>query len=146
VVSYLPEEHKGIFRGKLQRAYSDPDYETAKTRLLEIRDELKKINRSAANSIDDGLEQTLSIHRLGLIEELGRSFTTTNLIENLNSQLAKYIRKVKRWTNPEMKARWVATAMFEIETKMRKVNDYKKLHLLRIALKSELRIKKQKVA
>jgi transposase-like protein len=146
VVSYLPEEQKDNFRGKLQRAYNEPEYQKAKLRLLEIRDELKKINRSAANSLEEGLEETLTIHRLGLVEELGGSFTTTNLIENLNSQLAKYIRKVKRWINSEMRARWTATALFEIERKMRRVNNYKKLHLLRTALKSQLKIKQQKVA
>jgi putative transposase len=146
VVSYLREEEKDIYRGKLQRAYNEPDYETARSRLLEIKEELKKINRSAANSLEEGLEETLTIHRLGLVEELGRSFTTTNLIENLNSRLASYLRKIKRWVNPEMKSRWIATALIEIECRMRRVNNYKKLNLLRIALKTELKLKQQKVA
>jgi len=146
VVSYLGEEQKDSFRGKLQRAYSEPDYVNAKRRLLEIRDELRKINRSAANSLEEGLEETLTIHRLGLVEELGRSFTTTNLIENLNSRLASYLRRIKHWVNPEMKSRWVATALFEIEGRMRRVNNYKKLHLLRAALKTELKLKQQKAA
>ncbi len=91
-------------------------------------------------------EETLIVYRLGLIEILGRSFTTTNLIENLNSQLVKYLRKVKRWINSEMKSRWVAVALLEVENKMRRINNYDKLHLLRTAIKSELVIKQQKVA
>ena len=146
VISYLREEEKQIYRGKVQRAYDEPNYDIAKRKLFEIRDELKKINRSAANSLEEGLEETLTMHRLGLVEQLGRSFTTTNLIENLNSQLAKYIRKVKRWINSEMKSRWVAVALLEIENKMRRVNNYEKLHLLRAAIKSELNIKQQNVA
>jgi len=146
VVSYLREEEKDIYRGKLQRAYDEPDYETAKRRLLEVREELKRINRTAANSLEEGLEETLTIHRIGLVEILGRGFTTTNLIENLNSQLAKYIRKVKRWINSDMRARWVAVSLIEIEKKMRRVNRYEKLHLLRTALKTELKIEHQKVA
>lgn len=146
VVSYLREEERDIYRGKLQRAYDEPDYETAKRRLFEVRDELKRINRTAANSLDEGLEETLTIHRLGLVEILGRGFTTTNLIENLNSQLAKYIRKVKRWINSDMRARWVAVALIEIEKKMRRVNRYEKLHLLRTALRAELKLGQQKVA
>ena len=146
VVSYLREEEKDIYRGKLQRAYDEPDYETSKRRLFEVRDELKKINRTAANSLDEGLEETLTIHRLGLVEILGRGFTTTNLIENLNSQLAKYIRKVKRWINSDMRARWVAVALIEIEKKMRRINRYEKLHLLRTALRTELKLGQQKVA
>ena len=146
VVSYLKEEEKDKYRGKLQRAYDEPDYETAKKRLLEIRDELKKINRTAANSLDEGLEETLTMHRLGLVEILGRGFTTTCYIENLNSQLAKYIRKVKRWINSDMRSRWVAVALIEIEKKMRRIQGYDKLHLLRAALKTELKLEKQKVA
>ena len=146
VVSYLPEEKRDIYRGKLQRAYNEPDYETSKRRLFEVRDELKRINRTAANSLDEGLEETLTIHRLGLVEILGRGFTTTNLIENLNSQLAKYIRKVKRWINSDMRARWVAVALIEIEKRMRRVNRFEKLHLLRTALRAVLKLEQQKVA
>lgn len=61
VVSYLREDEKEVYRGKLQRAYNEPEYETAKKKLLEIRDELRKINRSAANSLDEGLDETLTI-------------------------------------------------------------------------------------
>lgn len=146
VVSYLKEEDEIHYRGKLQRAYLEPEYNAAKNKLLEIRDELKKINRSAANSLEEGLEETLTIHRLGLIEELGKSLTTTNIIENLNSQLNKYVGRIKRWVNPEMQARWVATALVEVEQKMRRINNHKKLNLLRIALKSELKLEQQKVA
>lgn len=146
VVSYLKEEEENHYRGKLQRAYLEPEYHTAKSKLLEIRDELREINRSAAKSLEEGLEETLTIHKLGLIEELGKSLTTTNIIENLNSQLNKYVGRIKRWVNPEMQARWVATALVEVEQKMRRINNHKKLYLLRIALKSELKLDQEKVA
>ena len=146
VVSYLNENQAYIFRGKMQRAYSEPDYETAKRKLHEIRDELAKINRSAARSLEEGLEETLQLHKLGLVEELGRSFTTTNLIENLNSQLKKYLGRIKRWVNPDMKSRWLASSLIEIEAKMRRVNNYEKLYLLRTAIQSELKLKQQKAA
>lgn len=146
VLSYLSQEHQDQYRGKLQRAYSEPDYQTASSRLKEIITELMEINRSAARSLEEGLEETLTIHRLGLVEQLGRSFTTTNLIENLNSQLKKYIGRVKNWMNSDMRSRWMATALLQIEKRMRKVNNYEKLHLLRSALKTELKIKQQKVA
>jgi len=146
VVSYLKKEEEIQYRGKLQRAYLEPEYHAAKNKLLEVRDELKKINRSAANSLEEGLEETLTLHRLGLIEELGKSLTTTNIIENLNSQLNKYVGRIKRWVNPEMQARWIATALVEVGQKMRRINNHKKLYLLRTALKSELKLDQQKVA
>ncbi|QKK00479.1 MAG: hypothetical protein HND40_13310 [Ignavibacteriota bacterium] len=146
VLSYLSQEQQNNYRGKLQRAYSEPDYQTASRKLKEIITELMKINRSAARSLEEGLEETLTIHRLGLVEQLGRSFTTTNLIENLNSQLKKYLGRVKRWMNSEMRSRWMAAALLQIEKRMRKVNNYEKLQLLRTALKTELKIKQKKAA
>ena len=146
VVSYLPKEKQDHYRGKLQRAYLEPNYDTAKIRLYEIRDELKKINRSAANSLTEGLNESLTLHRLGLVEQLGKSLLTTNVIESLNSQLGSYVRKVKYWSSSEMRARWVATSLLRIEKRMRKINNYEKLNLLRTAIKSELKLNQTKVA
>ncbi len=64
VVSYLSDKEKQIYRGKIQRAYQEPFYETARARLIEIYEELKGINRSAANSLLEGLEETLTMHRV----------------------------------------------------------------------------------
>ncbi len=146
VVSYLSEKDTPVFRVKLQSAYSEPDYEKAKTKLIEIRNELVKINRSAANSLTEGLEETLTLHRLGLAAELGRSLTTTNSIENVNSKLASYLRKIKHWKSPDMLARWIAMGLLETESRMRKINNHKKLYLLRDALKTELKLEKSMVA
>lgn len=146
ILSYLSQEHQGQHRDKLQRVFSEPDYEIARAKLKEITIELMKINRSAGRSLEEGLEETLTIHRLGLVEQLGRSFTTTNLIENLNSQLKKYIGRVKRWMNSDMRSRWMAVALLQIERRMKKINNYEKLHLLRTALKTELKIKQQEAA
>ena len=146
VLSYLSQEHQDQYRGRLQRSYSEPDYQTAKSKLQAIAIELRKINRSAARSLEEGLEETLTLHRLGLVKQLGVSFTTTNLIENLNSQLKKYIGRVKNWMNSDMRSRWMATALLQIQRRMRKVNNYEKLYLLRTALKTELKIKQKKVA
>ncbi len=146
VVSYLPKEQQDHYRGKLQRAYSEPDYETAKRKLYEVRIELEKINRSAANSLDEGLKETLTLHRLGLVEELGKSLLTTNVIENLNSQLGGYVRKVKNWSSSKMRARWMAASLMQIEVRMRRINNYEKLNLLRTAIKSKLKLQQEKVA
>ncbi|MCF6269187.1 MAG: transposase [Melioribacteraceae bacterium] len=145
VVSYLPKEIQNTFRGKLQRAYSEPDYETAKRKLYETRIELEKINRSAANSLDEGLEETLTLHKLGLVEELGKSLMTSNIIENLNSQLGAYIKKVKHWSTSDMRARWVAASLLQIEQRMRRINNYEKLNLLRSAIKSQLKLEQEMV-
>ena len=86
VMSYLNEEDQQYFRKKLQAAYREPKYKDAKEKLLSIHEGLKVLNRSAANSLKEGLKETLTIHRLGVTKYFDRSFTTTNCIENLNSQ------------------------------------------------------------
>jgi transposase-like protein len=144
VVSYLNEEDEEKYRKKLQRAYNEPEYIIAKSKLMEIKNELKDINRSAAKSLEEGLEETLTIHKLGLVEQLGRSLTTTNTIENLNSHLVKYLRKVRYWRTGDMKARWIASALVDIENRMRRINNYQNLHLLSTALKSTLNIEQKK--
>lgn len=146
VVGYLNETDKEKYRDKLQRAYNEPVYEIAKSEIYKIVNELNKINCTAANSLQEGLEETLTIQRLGLFTELGRSFTTTNIIENLNSQLEKYLGRIKYWINSNMRHRWVAGALLEIERKMRRINNYDKLHLLRKALKTELKLEQIRVA
>jgi len=146
VISYLTDKDKQIYRGKMQRAYEEPLYQTARERLMGIYEELTTINRSAANSLLEGLEETLTIHRLRLREQLGRSFCTTNIIENINSQLSRNLRNVKRWRDTQMQARWVAISLLEIEQNMNRVKNYEKLHLLREALKSLLKIENKNVA
>ena len=146
VVSYLKEEDAEYYRQKLQSAYREPTYEGARSRLKEIIKELEKKNKTAANSLKEGLEETLTIHRLGLAVELGRSLTTTNAIENVNSKLSRYLRKIKYWKNPDMFFRWVTLGLIEIEYRLRRIHNYKKLYLLRNALKSELKLENILVA
>jgi putative transposase len=135
ILSYLSEQHKTIFKRKLDNAYNEIDYETAKIKLYAIRDELLKINKSAANSLEEGFEEVLTLHRLGLYEKFSTSFATTNLIENLNSQLRKYIGRVKYWKTSDQRHRWVACGLLEIEQKMRKVNNYLELDILKETIK-----------
>ena len=146
VISYLDDKNKEIYKGKLQRAYQEPVYEIAKARLIELHEELKRINRSAANSLLEGLEETLTIHYLGIREQLGKSFCTTNIIESINSQLSRNLRNVKRWRDTNMQARWVSISLLDIEQNLNRVRNYENLYLLKDALKSALNIEQKKVA
>lgn len=139
VVRYLPTGRQAEFRRKLQRAYEQPAYSQAKAALKKLRGELGELNRSAVASLDEGLEETLTLHRLGLFAELGRSFKTTNCLENLNALIARRTGKVSRWRNAEQKHRWLATAILEIEPRLRKVRGYRHLPRLRAALQSALK-------
>jgi transposase-like protein len=138
VVSYLPKADQKTWRSKLRRAYQEPSYEAAKARLLELKTELEPINRKAARSLEEGLEETLTLHRLGLFEELGRSLKTTNCIENLNGQVDRYLGNVKRWHHSPQRCRWMALALLEAERRMRRLTGYRHLPKLKRALKGAI--------
>ena len=97
-------------------------------------------------SVDEGFEETLTLHRLGLFEELGASFKTTNCIENLNALIARRTDKIDCWRNSEQKHRWLATAALEIEPRLRKVRGHRHLPRLRAALQESLKIRRREVA
>lgn len=130
VLSYLNKSDQDRFKRKISIAYSMEKYDEAKTKLYEIMDELEEKNLSAVNSIKEGLEETLTLHKLGVNVAFDRTFSTTNPIENVNSQIQNYTRKVKYWQNSKMRYRWIASALLECENNMRRVNNYKKLDLL----------------
>jgi len=139
VVSYLSENQQKEFRKKMQNAYQLTDEKQAKNKLMEIGSELKKINLHSYNSLMEGLDETLTLHRLGLREELGKSFTTTNCIESVNSHLVKYIHKVKRWMDSEQRSRWVISGLLEIEPRLQRVNGHKQLHRLSDAIAQHIK-------
>lgn len=136
VISYLSEKDRELFSKKLQAAYEKPTYEEAKASLLRVKQELKAVNLSAVASLEEGFEETLTLHRLGVFAELGTSLKTTNLIESLNSRLGEKTDKVDRWRNSEQKQRWVASALLEIEKGFRRLMGYRHLPRLREALKT----------
>jgi transposase-like protein len=138
VVSYLPKADQSAWRKKLQRPYREATYEAAKKRLLGLHAELEQINRKAAASLREGLEETLTLHRLGLFEELGRSLKTTNCIENLNEQIGRRIGKVKRWHHSPQRHRWMALALLEAESRMRRITGYADLPKLKQALREAI--------
>jgi transposase-like protein len=146
VICHLSSENQDKYRRKLQRAYKEPDYDKAKEILLAIREELKELNIAAVRSLDEGFEETLTLHKLKLIDKLGASLGTTNCIESLNSQLGRYLRKITRWKNSDQIYRWVAAGLMESERRMNKIRNYKSLITLRnkliLTLKIKINIKK----
>ena len=124
VVSYLPQSHQKAWRKKLQRAYEQPTYEAARQALERLKPELRLLNASAVNSLEEGLEETLTLHRLGLFNHLGKSFKTTNCIESIMSLVGQRTDKVDYWKNSSQKQRWVASALLMIEPSLRRVQGY----------------------
>jgi len=146
VLAYLPERHRPTFRRKLQAAYEQPTYETAKRALGKLRAELTLLNASAAASLDEGFEETLTLHRLGLFGELGISLKTTNILESIHARVEDRTARVDHWRNSEQKQRWLATALLDLEPRLHRVKNYRSLPLLREALKRQVRTGKTSAA
>jgi transposase-like protein len=138
MLSYLPEHRKEEFKKKYDSAYGKTDYMEAQNAFIDLANDLQKINVSASRSIHDGLEELLTLHRLNLVEDFGRSFSTTNAIENLNSQLVKYVGRVKFWKTGDQRTRWVATALIEIEPRLKKINNHRNLNIFKEKIKAEV--------
>ena len=140
VVRYLGEAQKQAIRGRLQHAYNRPTLAEAKAALLRVKKELSLQNESAVRSLEEGFEETLTLHRLGLFRELGISLKTTNSIESLHSLMATRTDKVDHWKNSNQRQRWVATALLDIEPDLRRIKGFRHLPLLRHALQVELNL------
>jgi len=115
VESYLPKREQARIRGKMEAAYKEPTHKEAENALNALKPTLELMNQSALASLEEGLEETLTLHRLGLMPMLNKSFRTTNCIENVNSLLQQLTHNVRRWTNSSQRHRWVATALLDIE-------------------------------
>lgn len=137
VVSYLGKEQQSRWRQRLTHAYDRPTYAEASTALQKLHTELEDINQSAANSLLEGMEETLTLHRLGVYPLIGISFKTTNCLESVNSLIEERCGKVDAWRNSNQKQRWLAAALVDIEPRLRKVKGFRQLPLLRTALQRE---------
>jgi putative transposase len=85
---------------------------------------LEKDYPQAARSLEEGLEDTLTLHKLKAHKDLRKSLATTNPIESLNSGIKNITRRVKRWKNSDMVIRWVCSAIIESERNFRKINGH----------------------
>ena len=140
VVSYLAKNEQAMWRQRLQRAYNRPDYAEALGALETLHGELDERNQSAADSLAEGLDETLTLHRLGVYGVLGRSLKTTNCLESVNALVEERCAKVDHWQSSSQRHRWLATALLDIEPRLRRIRGYRHLPTLRDALKRELKI------
>lgn len=144
VVSHLSKEEEEYWRNRMRRGYGRPTYDEAKKALEKIRGELEEINESAVRSLNEGFEETLTLHRLGVFGVLGRSLKTTNILESVNSQAEERCGRVDYWKNSNQKHRWLASALLDIEPRLNRLCGYRHLPKLREAIKKELKLQTDK--
>lgn len=134
VLEHLPEAHHAEYRRKIRAAYAMSSEAEARRALERIVKELDRINTSAATSLREGMEETLTVHRLGLPAALRQCLRTTNMIESLFSQSRHLMKNVRRWRTSQQRQRWVATVLLEAEGKFRRIKGYKEMSILIEAL------------
>lgn len=130
VLDHVPDHKRNSIRRKLRAAYGMWAYADAKAALMKIIRELETINHDAAASVHEGLEETLTIHRLTLPEELRRSLRSTNVIESCFGVCRRNLRRVKRWKTVDQKRRWLATLLLDTERRFRRIKGYKEMETL----------------
>jgi len=139
VISYLSKSQQEICKRKLNKVYQKTNYKEANQAVNLLHQELRRINQSAASSLMEGLEETLTLHKLGLAPELCKSLNTTNCIESVMSQLSQYTNKVDRWHNSYQLLRWTAASLLQIEPYLQKVKGFRYLKVLRFKMQEEIK-------
>jgi len=130
VVQHLPETHQPDVERRLKAAYAMSSYKDAKAALNRLVDHLERLNPSAARSLEEGLEETLTLHRLGVAEALRISFKSTNIIESSLSRVEQISGRVKRWCGGDHLQRWTGKALLIAEESWRKVKGWQSMPAL----------------
>jgi len=136
VRDHLPEARRAYVGRQMREAYKSKSASVAKKKLLQLASWLDTNGEDgAAASLREGLDETLTVLRLGLPPTLCRTFSTTNAIENLNGTLRRICRNVKRWRGQKMIRRWVALGVAEAQRKFRRVKGHHQMPALVAALR-----------
>jgi transposase-like protein len=138
VRDHLPEVRRAYVAKQMRDAYDSATAATAKKKLLQLASWLDSNGHdNAAASLREGLDETLTVMRLGLTGTLRRSFATTNAIENMNGSLRRIARNVKRWKDETMIRRWVALGIAHAQKGFRRVKGYVNMSSLVAALRPD---------
>jgi putative transposase len=130
VKDHLPENCQKDYDRRIRNAYAMTHYEEARAELEKIVRQLERINPSAAHSLEEGLEETLTVHRLGVGERLRRTLSSTNPIESCLSTVERVARNVKRWREGDQSLRWTATGLLEAEKRFNRIKGYREIAAL----------------
>jgi transposase-like protein len=120
----------------LREAWESANADLAKRRLEQLASSLEAEHPGAAASVREGLDDTLTLQRLGIEGALYRTLRSSNPIENLNGSIATYTRNVKRWQGGSMIVRWASGAVLDATRRFRRIRGYRDLDQLVDALKA----------
>ena len=138
VLDHLPERDRDPIKRRLREAWAQTEHDRALEQLTTLAVELDHAHPGAAASLREGLEETLTVTRLGIEGKLKRTLQSANPCESMISTVRAINRNVKNWTSGEMCLRWNAAGMLQAESHFRKVEGYRGLASLAIAIENDL--------
>lgn len=141
VTEYLPEAQRPAVKFKMRAAYLMPEAADARQALYRLHDELMETNPSAAASLNEGFEETLTVSELRLTPRLRRTLASTNAIESGFATVDKICTQVKRWQGRDHRLRWVASSLLFAESKWSKIFGYRHMPMLVHALDAAHRLR-----
>jgi putative transposase len=144
VLDHLPERDRDAVKARMRGAWKDTDHDRALEQLNNLALELDRAHPGAAASLREGMEETLTVTRLGVTGKLKLTLQSTNPIESMISTVRVVHRNVKNWSSGEMCLRWTAAGMLEAETRFRKVQGYRGLANLAVAIEHDLTRRRHK--
>jgi putative transposase len=135
----LPDKLRSVVEKRIRAAYHADSALTAQAQLEALAAELDKTHPGAAASLREGLEETLTVLRLGVPPTLARTLRSTNAIESMIEICREHAKNVKNWRDGQMVLRWAAAGMIEAGKQFRRVNGHLHLPALRAALEADVR-------
>jgi putative transposase len=138
VLDHLPERDRPAVKQRLRRAWAESDQARALDQLRRLATELERTHPGAAGSLREGLEETLTLTRLGITGSLKRTLESTNPCESMIECVRRTSRNIKRWQSGEMALRWTAAGMLEAERQFRRIIGYHDLAKLAVAIEHDL--------
>ncbi len=145
VLEHLPERDRPAVKMRLRKAWASENYELALDGLRLLAGELDRSHPGAAASLREGMQETLTLTRLGIRGKLKTTLQSTNPIESMIETCRRTSRNVKRWQSGDMCLRWTAAGMLEAEQQFRKIIGYADLAKLAIAVERDLLAKRAAV-
>ena len=146
VMRHLSERDRPPIKARLRKAWRETDHERALEQLTRLADELEHTHPGAAGSLREGMQETLTVIRLGIRGKLKRTLESTNPCESMIDCVRTTQRNVKHWSSGEMALRWTAAGMLEAEKQFRKVIGYTQLPNLAVAIERRLHLQQPTVA
>jgi len=130
VIDHLTAEHQSAIRVKMRNAYQMRDHADARRALDLLLHQLMHLNPSAAKSLQEGLAETLCVHRLRVPNKLRSSLASTNIIESAFSIVDTVCRNVKRWHGGDQYLRWIASGLLWAESRWNRIHGYREMPIL----------------